>query len=324
MPPIICPACGRVYNSKYTYQKHARKKHNMEFTRKKRGPTRTFMPDASEEIRKKEMSKKCQEKHQPKRNIAGRQIRLACQVIKHPNQTDQQLLTQLSQTSQTIITEYLPDADDITLRLAGYWLLNLDWSSYVDISLLWSHGNGALSPDPPQEFYNNKRKNSLRSRSQKQMEAAEKSRKSAAIKRYHSHISNASDTLSRSFMHDNANNREKPHVRKYRILAHRYLLRHPEYLPEIQRIPENIVAKAHSKNARSRGSNNDVMDIESDDNDDNDDNADDDSINNGNDYLDNCNCYEDINNNSNDSSDDEFSPNTHAFTTSEMQHTVAY
>jgi hypothetical protein len=121
------------------------------------------------------------EKSGEKRNYKQRQLRLANQIIKHQNQNDDELLAQLTETSQTIIDEYICTDDDITLQLAGYRLLDLHWSSYSDISLLWPYGHGALSPDPPVKFFNKQSKSTNKSQNQKKV--AEKNTKRHCHKR---------------------------------------------------------------------------------------------------------------------------------------------
>lgn len=312
MERVICPICKRSYASFTVYRKHAKRKHKMVFKPKKSGPVRTFMPDAPDDVRKKELGKKSQEKNRKKRTIEGYQLRLACHVIKCQNQSDQDLLTQLLQTSQAIVDEYILNDDNITLQLAGYQLLHLDWNSHADISLLWPHGHDALSSDPPARFYNKKSRSSLKTYSQKQKQTMEGRREAAATRKYHDHISNTINTFPELFMNPKVKSREKLHVRKYRILAQRYLLRHPQYLPEVARIPASIITKAQLRNSRSRNNNANIIEID---------------INEGNDgtndYIDD-HCFNEDNSSNGDSSNDELGDNAHATTTLATQNTTLF
>ncbi|KAI8052256.1 hypothetical protein BDF22DRAFT_776502 [Syncephalis plumigaleata] len=322
MERVICPICGRNYLNFNVYRKHAKKKHNTEFERKKPGPARSFMPDAPDEVRKKAMARKFQDKNQGKRNREERELRLACHVIKYSNQRDDDLLTLLSQTSQAIVDEYIASEDNITLQLAGYQLLHLDWKSYADISLLWPHGHGMLSPDPPDSFYNPPKSHS-KPVAQRRKQAIESRQKKTAIKKYHTYISNAIPTLLESFTANKG--REKPHVRKYRILAHCYLLRHSQYLPEVRRIPSNIIAKARLRNARRPKNSANAMDVDNDDADSNDNDDDDaDSNDNDDDDADSNDNDDDDNNINNSSGDTQVDSNTHATATYTIYGTIPH
>lgn len=323
MERVTCPDCEKTYINYYVYRKHAKRKHGTYFEPKKTGPKRVFMPNASESVRKKAMYKKSMEKNGKKRNYKQRQLRLANQVVKHQNQSDDDLLAQLAETSQMIIDEYIRTDDDITLQLAGYRLLDLHWDFHADISLLWPHGHGALSLDPPERFFNKKSKSGLKSNSQSQRKAAEKRRRATAIRKYHEYINNAISTLLEAFT--NTNGREKRHVRKYRILSQRYLLRHQECLSDIARIPVNIIAEARKKNAHGQSSGASATQINNDGDDyidnqgcnvnNNNDSSDDDY---GDDYIDNQDC----NVNNNDRSDDDFGGNAYAANTITAQQVI--
>jgi hypothetical protein len=91
MESVTCPDCGKTYINYYVYRKHAKRKHETYFEPKKTGPKRVFMPEAPDPVRKEAMYKKSI-KSGEKRNYKQRQLRLANQIIKHQNQSDDDYL----------------------------------------------------------------------------------------------------------------------------------------------------------------------------------------------------------------------------------------
>ncbi|RKP23823.1 hypothetical protein SYNPS1DRAFT_30415 [Syncephalis pseudoplumigaleata] len=153
--------------------------------------------------------------------------------------SDEELLGEVRAISQLIISTYLRGMDEVALRIAGCEILGVDHTTNEDLAPLWTYGS--MPEGPPEGHRTAEEEPEHALYASLAEEGSSTMQEEDANEAYWAYITGIVDSVRAALYSGPPRYKAKPLVQQYRVSAHVYAIRHPDYLPSFRRIPSDIL-----------------------------------------------------------------------------------